>query len=71
MQLMAESDTSPSADGGDDVAGLGDSDIQHNVYEGGYKSWEGAMDLAKFVLERGPRKDIDELSRVDGVVEVS
>jgi hypothetical protein len=51
--------------------GLGDTDIEQNVYEGGFKSWEGAMDLARLVLERGPRKDIDELSRVESVVEVS
>ena len=51
--------------------GLRDSDIERNVYEGGFKSWEGAMDLARLVLERGPRKDIDELSRVDAVFEVS
>lgn len=50
--------------------GLGDVDIEQNVYEGGFKSWEGAMDLARLVLERGPRKDIDELSRVESVVEV-
>ena len=53
----------------DDV-GLGASDIETNVYEGGFKSWEGAMDLARLLLERGPRKDIDDLARVDGVVEV-
>jgi len=51
--------------------GLGDVDIEQNVYEGGFKSWEGAVDLARLVLERGPRKDIDELSRVDSVVEVT
>jgi len=50
--------------------GLGDMDIEQNVYEGGYKSWEGALDLARLVLERGPRKDIDELSRVQSVIEV-
>jgi len=51
--------------------GLGDMDIEQNVYEGGYKSWEGALDLARLVLERGPRKDIDELSRVQSVIEVN
>jgi hypothetical protein len=51
--------------------GLGDVDIEQNVYEGGFKSWEGAVDLARLVLERGPRKDIDDLSRVDSVVEVN
>lgn len=49
---------------------LGDSDLEQNVYEGGFKQWEGAVDLARLLLERGPRKDIDDLARVDGVVEV-
>jgi len=52
------------------AAALGDSDIEQDVYEGGFKSWEGALDLARLLLERGPRKDIDELARVDSVVEV-
>lgn len=30
--------------------GLGDSDILQNVYEGGFKSWEGAHDLALMLL---------------------
>ena len=51
-------------------AGIGDSDIEQNVYEGGFKSWEGALDLARLVLQRGPRKDLDELARVSAVVEV-
>lgn len=55
---------------GDEI-GLGDSDIESNVYEGGFKSWEGATDLARLVLERGPRKDIDELARVNSIIEVS
>lgn len=53
-----------------EALGLGDADISQNVYEGGFKSWEGAMDLARLLLERGPRKDIDDLERCDGVVEV-
>ena len=75
MQLMAEDDNSsstatPSKNGALDSAGLGDSDIETDVYEGGYKSWEGAMDLARLLLERGPRKDIDDLAHVDGVIEL-
>jgi len=54
-----------------EALGLGDADISQDVYEGGFKSWEGAMDLARLVLERGPRKDIDDLERCEGVVEVS
>ena len=51
-------------------AGLNDTDIQTNVYEGGFKSWECSTDLAKLLLDRGPRKDIDDLCRVDQVIEV-
>jgi protein-histidine N-methyltransferase len=67
MQLMAEDD------GIEDLStssGLGDSDIRTNVYEGGFKSWECSFDLAKLLLDRGPRKDLDDLCRVDHVVEV-
>jgi len=66
MQLMAEdTDDDPNP-----VTGLDDSDIKTNVYEGGFKSWECSIDLAKLLLDRGPRKDIDDLCRVDHVVEV-
>jgi hypothetical protein len=61
------------AEDGDDAtaaAGLNDSDIKTNVYEGGFKSWECSFDLAKHLLDRGPRKDLDDLCRVDHVVEV-
>ena len=59
----------PSED--DDWTGLlGDSDLRKSIYEGGFKSWEGSTDLARLVLERGPRKDIDELSRVDSIIEL-
>lgn len=69
MQIMAEADAGADSDASA-AAGLGDADIEQDVYEGGFKSWEGALDLARLMLERGPRKDIDELSRVDSLVEV-
>lgn len=61
-----------SEDDGDSTskADLGEEDIRTNVYEGGYKSWECSFDLAKLLLDRGPRKDLDDLCRVDHVVEV-
>lgn len=65
MQLMAEDE---GASG--EKVNLDDSDIRTNVYEGGYKSWECSFDLAKLLLDRGPRKDLDDLCRVDHVVEV-
>jgi protein-histidine N-methyltransferase len=47
-----------------------DSDIRTGVYEGGFKTWECSIDLASILLDRGPRKDIDELVRCDQIVEV-
>ena len=47
------------------------SDIRTGVYEGGFKTWECSVDLASILLDRGPRKDIDELVRCDQIVEVS
>ncbi|KAK3672761.1 hypothetical protein LTR78_007347 [Recurvomyces mirabilis] len=41
------------------------TDIRTGVYEGGFKTWESAGDLASLLLDRGPRKDIDELVRCD------
>lgn len=52
------------------LANLDASDLRSNVYEGGFKTWECSLDLASLLLDRGPRKDIDELSRVDSVIEV-
>ncbi|OJD35347.1 s-adenosylmethionine-dependent methyltransferase-like protein [Diplodia corticola] len=66
VQLMAEDDGSNS----EPVTGLDEADIRTNVYEGGFKTWECSIDLAKLLLDRGPRKDIDDLCRVDHVVEL-
>ncbi|KAK7550575.1 hypothetical protein IWX49DRAFT_534807 [Phyllosticta citricarpa] len=68
LQLMAEDDADSSS--ATAPTGLDDSDIKTNVYEGGYKSWECSIDLAKLLLDRGPRKDIDDLCRVDHVIEL-
>ena len=46
------------------------SDLSSGIYEGGFKTWECAVDLASLLLDRGPRKDIDELIRCDQVIEV-
>jgi protein-histidine N-methyltransferase len=63
---MAEDDnTNPTP-----LSGLTDSDLTTNVYEGGYKTWECSLDLARYLLDRGPRKDLDDMSRVDHVVEM-
>lgn len=47
-----------------------DSDIRTGVYEGGFKTWECSVDLASILLDRGPRKDIDELFKCDQIIEV-
>jgi len=60
---MAEDDDST-------LAALDASDLRTGVYEGGFKTWECSLDLASLLLDRGPRKDIDELARVDSVIEL-
>ncbi|KAJ4375719.1 hypothetical protein N0V86_007252 [Didymella sp. IMI 355093] len=66
IQLMAEDDSSRP----DLLTGLENSDLQTNVYEGGYKTWECSLDLVRYLLDRGPRKDLDDLVRVNHVVEL-
>ena len=66
VQVMAEDDGTST----NPLIGLGDSDIKTNVYEGGYKSWECSIDLAGVLMDRGPRKDLDDLCRVNHVIEV-
>ncbi|KAF2017891.1 hypothetical protein BU24DRAFT_420946 [Aaosphaeria arxii CBS 175.79] len=64
LQLMAEDDSSST------IAGLDASDVQTNVYEGGYKTWECSLDLISYLLDRGPRKDLDDMARVNHVIEM-
>lgn len=64
---MAEDET---LDNATETSGLDNSDIRTNIYEGGFKSWECSFDLARLLLDRGPRKDLDDLCRVNHVVEV-
>jgi protein-histidine N-methyltransferase len=85
LQLMAEdpdpstssthSSTSASASSSTTTTnnaplGLNESDVQTNIYEGGYKTWECSIDLLKFLLDRGPRKDLDDMARVHHVIEM-
>jgi protein-histidine N-methyltransferase len=44
--------------------------LKTNIYEGGYKTWECSIDLVRYLLDRGPRKDLDDLVRVNHVVEM-
>lgn len=66
LQLMAEDDGTTASP----LSGLESSDLQQNVYEGGYKTWECSLDLVRFLLDRGPRKDLDDLVRVGHVIEM-
>jgi protein-histidine N-methyltransferase len=52
------------------LTGLETTDLQTNVYEGGYKTWECSLDLCRYLLDRGPRKDIDDMARVNHVIEM-
>ena len=65
MQLLSE-----GPDNDEVVDHLDKSDLHTGIYEGGFKTWECALDLASLLLDRGPRKDIDELIRCDQVIEV-
>jgi protein-histidine N-methyltransferase len=67
VQLMAE-----DAEGDQDhvIDQLQKSDLRAGVYEGGFKTWESSIDLASLLLDRGPRKDVDELGRCDSIVEL-
>ncbi|RMZ67505.1 Histidine methyltransferase 1 [Pyrenophora seminiperda CCB06] len=67
MQIMAEDD---EEGGKEALAGLDTSDLRPNIYEGGYKTWECSLDLVRYLLDRGPRKDLDDLVRVDHCVEM-
>jgi protein-histidine N-methyltransferase len=49
---MAEDDKLDTSRTGEHVlTDLGNEDIQTNVYEGGLKSWECSLDLAKLLLQ--------------------
>lgn len=66
MQLLGEE----SAENDQIIDQLEQSDLRSGFYEGGFKTWECSLDLASLLLDRGPRKDIDELVRCDQIVEV-
>lgn len=60
-QLMAEDDDqdpgSKEQTNDELIAGLEQGDIKPNFYEGGFKTWECALDLAKCVLGDGSGSD--------------
>ncbi|KAF2259549.1 hypothetical protein CC78DRAFT_571787 [Lojkania enalia] len=83
LQLMAEDTLHPTTNtnsnpnlnsnpnaNADPLTGLSNTDLQPRIYEGGYKTWECSLDLISFLLDRGPRKDLDDLVRVHHVIEL-
>lgn len=48
-QLMAED--SAGQDNAELISGLDEGDLKPNFYEGGFKTWECSLDLAKLVAE--------------------
>ncbi|KAL2004966.1 hypothetical protein VTN00DRAFT_2816 [Thermoascus crustaceus] len=53
-QLMAEDEN----DSEELISGLEKGDIKPNFYEGGFKTWECAIDLAKLVVSEEERADV-------------
>ncbi|KAH9880898.1 hypothetical protein IAQ61_001192, partial [Plenodomus lingam] len=56
LQLMAEDDNTSAAP----LLGLSESDLAPNVYEGGFKTWECSLDLARWFLERVEGREEEE-----------
>lgn len=70
MQIMAEEDPSAGVSSKHASQSMGDSDLEKNVYEGGFKSWEGALDLAQYLLDQMAGPDDANAAVPDQVVEV-
>ena len=69
-QLMAEDEDCGEQDHGALIAGLEEGDLKPNFYEGGFKTWECSLDLAKFVVDEDEDLVDVSSSRDDyGVVE--
>ncbi|OOF90420.1 hypothetical protein ASPCADRAFT_179076 [Aspergillus carbonarius ITEM 5010] len=64
-QLMAE-DT-PDEDNEELIAGLEKGDIKPNFYEGGFKTWECAVDLAKLLVDTN---DVSKLTQGRHIIEL-
>lgn len=68
-QLMAED--SVDHDNAELIAGLEEGDLKPNFYEGGFKTWECSLDLAKLVASQDALVDSLGDSRTDvHVIEV-
>lgn len=65
-QLMAEDNE--NYDNAELIAGLEEGDLKPNFYEGGFKTWECALDLAK--VAAGDRTIINSLDDAQGDVHI-
>ncbi|CAG8921062.1 unnamed protein product [Penicillium salamii] len=68
-QLMAED--SAGHDNEELIAGIEKGDIKPNFYEGGFKTWECALDLAKLALEENALGDSSDGPADIHIIEVS
>lgn len=63
---MAEDPSS----GREPIAGLSDDDIEPCIYEGGFKTWECSVDLARYLAEMIVREENIMLGSALSIVEV-
>ncbi|ETI25788.1 hypothetical protein G647_02562 [Cladophialophora carrionii CBS 160.54] len=66
-QLMAEANPSASESDSADtlLAGLENGDLSSGIYEGGFKTWECALDLASLLISPFSRLPIDQHGKQD------
>lgn len=64
---MAEDNDHDGAEQTNDelISGLDEGDIKPNFYEGGFKTWECALDLAKRVVDGGGQSEHGELRVIE------
>ncbi|KAL9611798.1 MAG: hypothetical protein Q9167_003566 [Letrouitia subvulpina] len=70
VQLMAEEELSDNEESTESLIGhISTNDIQPNIYEGGFKTWECSMDLATYLAGR-PRQVNDLLIEDCNIIEL-
>lgn len=52
------------------ISGLEKGDLKPNFYEGGFKTWECALDLAKLVTSENPTSQSPEPQTTTHTIEV-
>lgn len=67
-QLMAEDNE--GHDNEELISGLEEGDLKPNFYEGGFKTWECALDLAKLVTNEDSTIQFSESSAGTHIIEV-